>query len=206
MLSLFDFIVGVVTKAAAMLDAVFGSNLADAVSQFQGKIQAEIDATIENAGGSTAKTLNPSDYMLDRVDYGDAFNSGALFGNGVVDAVGNFSLSDVLGSTDIPNPQDYISGFDDAITNSGVGDNLGSIADDTGAIKDSLEISEEDLKYLRDIAEQEAVNRYTVAEITIDQSGMQNTINSGDDIDGFMSKLTDSVNEAVDNMTEGVHE
>lgn len=206
MLSLFDFLVGVVTKAAAMLDAVFGSNLADAVSQFQGKIQAEIDATIENAGGSTAKTLDPSDYMLDRVDYSDAFHSGALFGDGVVDAVEHFSLSDVLGSTDIPNPQDYISGFDDAITSSGVGDNLGSIADDTGAIKDSLEISEEDLKYLRDIAEQEAVNRYTVAEITIDQSGMQNTINSGDDIDGFMSKLTDSVNEAVDNMTEGVHE
>ena len=37
-------------------------------------------------------------------------------------------------------------------------------------------------------------------------SGMQNTVNSGDDIDGFMTKLTDSVNEAVDNMTEGVHE
>ena len=88
----------------------------------------------------------------------------------------------------------------------GVGDNLGNIADNTGAIKDSLEISEEDLKYLRDIAEQETVNRYTVAEITIDQSGMQNNINSGDDIDGFMTKLTDSVNEAVDNMTEGVHE
>ena len=62
------------------------------------------------------------------------------------------------------------------------------------------------MKYLRDIAEQETVNRYTVAEITIDQSGMQNNINSGDDIDGFMTKLTDSVNEAVDNMTEGVHE
>ena len=35
---------------------------------------------------------------------------------------------------------------------------------------------------------------------------MQNTINSGDDIDGFMEKLTDSVNETIDNMTEGVHE
>lgn len=115
-------------------------------------------------------------------------------------------MSDIFGSTDIPNPQDYVSGFNDAIADSGVGDNLGNIADNTGAIKDSLEISEEDLKYLRDIAEQETVNRYTVAEITIDQSGMQNNINSGDDIDGFMTKLTDSVNEAVDNMTEGVHE
>lgn len=136
----------------------------------------------------------------------DAFNAGASWGDGIADAVSNFSLSDIFGSTDIPNPQDYVSGFNDAIADSGVGDNLGNIADNTGAIKDSLEISEEDLKYLRDIAEQETVNRYTVAEITIDQSGMQNNINSGDDIDGFMTKLTDSVNEAVDNMTEGVHE
>lgn len=136
----------------------------------------------------------------------DAFDAGASWGDGVADAVSNFSLSDIFGGTNIPNSQDYVSGFDDVITNSGVGDSLGSIADDTGAIKDSLGISEEDLKYLRDIAEQEAVNRYTVAEITIDQSGMQNNINSGDDIDGFMTKLTDSVNEAVDNMTEGVHE
>ena len=136
----------------------------------------------------------------------DAFDAGASWGDGVADAVNNFNLSDIFGGTNIPNPQDYVSGFDDAIMNAGVGDNLGSIADNTGAIKDSLGISEEDLKYLRDMAEQEIVNRYTVAEITIDQSGMQNNINSGDDIDGFMTKLTDSVNEAVDNMTEGVHE
>lgn len=152
----------------------------------------------------------------------DAFNAGAAWGDGVADKVSNFSLSDVFGQTDIPNVGDYTSGFNDtiansgvgdytsgfndAIANSGVGDSIGSIDDNTGKIKDSLEVSEEDLKYLRDIAEQEAINRFTTAEINVDMSGMQNTVNSGDDIDGFMTKLTDSVNEAVDNMTEGVHE
>ena len=152
----------------------------------------------------------------------DAFNAGAAWGDGVADKVSNFSLSDVFGQTDIPNVgdytsgfndtiansgvSDYTSGFNDAIANSGVGDSIGSIDDNTGKIKDSLEVSEEDLKYLRDIAEQEAINRFTTAEINVDMSGMQNTVNSGDDIDGFMTKLTDSVNEAVDNMTEGVHE
>lgn len=152
----------------------------------------------------------------------DAFNAGAAWGDGVADKVSNFSLSDVFGQTDIPNVgdytsgfndtiansgvSDYTSGFNDAIANSGVGDSVGSIDDNTGKIKDSLEVSEEDLKYLRDIAEQEAINRFTTAEINVDMSGMQNTVNSGDDIDGFMTKLTDSVNEAVDNMTEGVHE
>lgn len=152
----------------------------------------------------------------------NAFNAGAAWGDGVADKVSNFSLSDVFGQTDIPNVGDYTSGFNDtiansgvgdytsglndAIANSGVGDSIGNIDDNTGKIKDSLEVSEEDLKYLRDIAEQEAINRFTTAEINVDMSGMQNTVNSGDDIDGFMTKLTDSVNEAVDNMTEGVHE
>lgn len=136
----------------------------------------------------------------------DAFNAGAAWGDGIADKVSNFSLSDVFGQTDIPNVGDYTSGFNDAIANSGVGDGIGNIDDNTGKIKDSLDITEEDLKYLRDIAEQEAINRFTTAEINVDMSGMQNTVNSGDDIDGFMTKLTDSVNEAVDNMTEGVHE
>ena len=136
----------------------------------------------------------------------DAFNAGAAWGDGIADKVSNFSLSDVFGQTDIPNVGDYTSGFNDAIANSGIGDGVGSIDDNTGKIKDSLDVTEEDLKYLRDIAEQEAINRFTTAEINVDMSGMQNTVNSGDDIDGFMTKLTDSVNEAVDNMTEGVHE
>ena len=136
----------------------------------------------------------------------DAFNAGAAWGDGVADKVSNFSLSDVFGQTDIPNVGDYTSGFNDAIANSGIGDGVGNIDSNTGKIKDSLEVSEDELKYLRDIAEQEAINRFTTAEINVDMSGMQNTVNSGDDIDGFMTKLTDSVNEAVDNMTEGVHE
>lgn len=136
----------------------------------------------------------------------DAFNAGAAWGDGIADKVSNFSLSDVFGQTDIPNVGDYTSGFNDAIANSGVGDSIGNIDDNIGKIKDSLDVTEEDLKYLRDIAEQEAINRFTTAEINVDMSGMQNTVNSGDDIDGFMTKLTDSVNEAVDNMTEGVHE
>lgn len=136
----------------------------------------------------------------------DAFNAGAAWGDDIADKVSNFSLSDVFGQTDIPNVGDYTSGFNDAIANSGVGDSIGNIDDNTGKIKDSLDVTEEDLKYLRDIAEQEAINRFTTAEINVDMSGMQNTVNSGDDIDGFMTKLTDSVNEAVDNMTEGVHE
>lgn len=135
----------------------------------------------------------------------EAFNAGAAWGDGIADKIDNFSFSDILGKTEIPDENQYDGMFSDAITN-GIGDGIVSIADDTGAIKDSLDITQENLKYLRDIAEQETVNRFTTAEIHVDMSGMRNTVNSGDDIDGFVSKLTDAVNEAVDIMAEGVHE
>ena len=87
----------------------------------------------------------------------------------------------------------------------GLAGDVGDIAGNTGAIKDSMDITEEDLKYLRDIAEQEAINRFTTAEINIDQSGMQNTIKNGMDLDGVISGLTDAALEAVDIMAEGIH-
>lgn len=121
----------------------------------------------------------------DTTDYTAGLNSAAMAGNSV-------------GKSMVAN--DYAPQLAD------VSDSLNGISGDTGNISDAMEITQEDLKYLRDIAEQESVNRFTTAEIKIDMSGMQNTINSDDDIDGFMTKLTDSVNEAVDNMTEGVHE
>lgn len=203
LLSLLNFVVTVVTKAAQLLDAVFGSNLADAVSEFQAKVQAEIDATIENAGGDAAETLNPSDYTLDRINYGDAFDAGAALGDGIADTVGNFSLSDLFGTTDIPNPDDYTSGFGDVIKNSGMGDNIADISDNTGAIKDSMDISNEDLKYLRDIAEQEAINRFTTAEIKIDMT-TNNNVSSDTDLDGIVDGLTTKVLEAMETVKEGV--
>ena len=136
----------------------------------------------------------------------DAFETGVARGDALAEKISNFSLSDLFKTPDIPDVRDYAAGFGDALTESGMGDTLDSIAGNTGSIKDALDITEEDLKYMRDLAEQEAVNRYTVAEISVDMSGMQNNISSDNDIDGFMTKLTDAVNEAVDSMTEGVHE
>ena len=132
----------------------------------------------------------------------DAFNAGAAWGDGIADKVSNFSLSDVFGQTDIPNVGDYTSGFADAIANSGVGDGIGNIDDNTGKIKDSLDITEEDLKYLRDIAEQEAINRFTTAEVTINQTN-NNNVSSDTDLDGFITALDDAMGEAIESITEG---
>ena len=135
---------------------------------------------------------------MDYIDYRDAASAGYSFGEGVRDKV-----SGLFGKVSLPNVEDYTSGFQDAIA-AGIGGDLGTISDDTGKIKDSLDITEEDLKYLRDIAEQETVNRFTTAEVTINQTN-HNNISSEMDLDGVMSGMTDAVNEAIEITTEGVH-
>ena len=198
-LSLFNFIVSIVSSAAGILDTIFGSDLQSAVQGFQDKIQTQINTTVENAGGDKPKTLDPSDYTMERISYGDAFSMGADFGDGVVGGISDFfnktfNMDSVAPSVDL---SDYTAG---------IGDGVKDIAGNTGAIKNSLDITDEDLKYLRDIAEQEVINRFTTAEVKIDMSGMSNNISNGMDLDGVVSVMAEGVAEAIDTAAEGVHE
>jgi hypothetical protein len=65
-----------------------------------------------------------------------------------------------------------------------------------------LDVTEEDLKYLRDIAEQESINRFTTAEVTINQTN-NNNVSSDTDLDGFITALDDAMGEAIDEVTNG---
>lgn len=134
----------------------------------------------------------------------DAFNAGAAWGDGIADKVSNFNLTDLFGTNDNPGAGEYTSLLDDSLNNSGVADNLDTTASNTGAIKDSLSTTEEELKYLRDLAEQETVNKFTIAEVNIEQNN-NNSISSGMDLDGLVSGLTDAVDEAAAVIAEGVH-
>lgn len=197
-LSLFNFIVSIVSSAAGILDTIFGSDLQSAVQGFQDKIQTQINTTVENAGGDKPKTLDPSNYTMDRISYGDAFSMGADFGDGVVGGISDFfnktfNMDSVAPSIDL---SDYTAG---------IGDGVKDIAGNTGAIKNSLNVSEDELRYLRDIAEQEVINRFTTAEITINQSN-ENHITNGMDLDGVISALCDGVSEAIEVAAEGIHE
>ena len=87
-------------------------------------------------------------------------------------------------------------------------DNLYSAAADTAGntakMANSMEVAEEDLKYLRDIAEREAINRFTTAEIRIEQHN-ENHIGSDMDADGIMDKWCGTFAEQLNVQAEGVH-
>ncbi len=86
-----------------------------------------------------------------------------------------------------------------------VADNVGKTAGNTAAAAGALADTKENLEYLRDIAEQEAINRFTTAEIKIDYSGMTNKISSNMDLDNVIDGLTVRFVEAVQMSAEGVH-
>ena len=197
---LVDTILSLLQSLASAIDTIFGSNLAGAVSGWRDSLGGWVDSTFGKGTEVMAK-VNASDYHLDRFEYSGAWDAGYSFGEGIEDTISNFDPSSLF-NTNIPSASDYadLSNYTGSI-----GDGAGDIADNTGSIKDSLDITEEELKYMRDIAEQEAINRFTTAEITIEQTN-NNNVSGSMDLDGVVSGLTDAVNEAVDIITEGVHE
>lgn len=78
-------------------------------------------------------------------------------------------------------------------------------AANTAGIQKAVTASAEDLKYLRDQAERDVINRFTTAEIKIDMSGMQNSIDSNMDLDGVIDYLSAGVEGAMLKAAEGVH-
>lgn len=87
-----------------------------------------------------------------------------------------------------------------------IGADTAGINDSAGSAAASLKETTEDLKYMRDLAEQEAINRFTTAEVKIDMTGMTNRIDSGMDLDGVLNTLTEGFAEALEVAAEGVHE
>lgn len=138
----------------------------------------------------------------------DAFNAGANWGDGVASGVSD-AVSGLF-DFDLGAATDYGTGLG---TGSNYGDfamddllsNTGQTAANTGAAADALSTSTEELEYLRDIAERDAINRFTTAEVRIDMTGMTNRIEGGADLDGVISTLTDGFTEALLTAAEGVH-
>lgn len=136
---------------------------------------------------------------------GDAFDAGANWGDGVAagvsDAIGGLFDMDLGAATDYGTGMGDLGGFalDD------IAGNTGETAANTGAAADALTATTEELEYLRDIAERDAINRFTTAEVKIDMTGMTNRIEGGADLDGVISVLTDGFTEALLTAAEGVH-
>lgn len=188
-----DTVLGVLQALASAVDTIFGSNLAASVQGWRDSLGGWVDDQLGKGTEIMAK-MNADDLKLGRFEYGAAWDMGYNFGQGIDNSIsGLFNFEDQLG------------GLTDAAQQfEGIYNNTGQTADNTGSISDSLDIAEEDLSYLRDIAEREAINRFTTAQINVEQHN-ENHIGSDMDLDGVMYKLTADFAQQLDISAEGVH-
>lgn len=191
---MFDFILGIVESAASLIDTVLGTDMSSAVAGFRNTVATKVEEIVGDQVEVMEK-LDASDYQIQRIEYGDAWAAGNDLGKGIEDAVGG------LFDFDLGTGEDYGAGF----TMDDIANNAALTAENTGATADALTASNEELAYLRDIAEREAINRFTTAEVRIDMTGMTNRIEGSVDLDGVISELTNGFTEALVTAAEGVH-
>lgn len=173
-----------------IIDAIFGTDWTAGLESLQ-------SAVTSWGKNENAITLDKNAPTIDyRATYSGAWDAGYDFGQGIDDKIGGmFDASglDSMGAFDLSNTLDGIYG------------NTGDTAANTAATADALDIAEEDLAYLRDIAEREAINRFTTAEIKVEQNNT-NYIDKETDLDGIMDAWANDFAEKLDVSEEGVHE
>lgn len=79
----------------------------------------------------------------------------------------------------------------------GMADNIAGINDKAGKISDKLDDSAEDLKYLRDLAEREVIDRTVLRDVKVEVQNSFGDIRETADVDGIINTITDRLEEAL---------
>ena len=187
-----------------IIDAIFGTDWTSGLNN----LQNEVIAWGKNDNAITLDRNAPTiDY---RMNYSDAYASGAKWGDGVSNKVKDaFSFERDDTSNKDKNIDDYKNQLANnnslaAQTAAQTAANTGDTKKNTDKIAKQLDITSEDLKYLRDIAERDIVNRFTTAQIKVDMTN-HNTINNDMDLDGVTEHLRTTIEEQMYAAAEGVH-
>lgn len=182
--------------ATKVLDAVFGSDFTSSIEGYQNKLES----MGKNKNAVTYKLEAP---QLERIDYGSAFDAGASVGDKASNAISDRFSFNANDTANLDATTQAVNQNTNAINN-GVNSINTKNAKNTSKLKKSVDISKENLVYLRDIAEKEAINQFTTAEVKVDMTN-NNTVNNGLDLNGMIKSLSDGVKEAMEVCADGVY-
>ena len=165
--------------ATKIIDAVFGTNWTDKLDELQ-------NTALSWGKNENAITISRNAPTIEkRFAYKDAWNFGYNLGQSIDE---KFSAANASATPEF-----------DALNN-----NVAAIAANTADTADALQLSNEDLKMLRNIAERQEINKYTTAEIKVEMVN-HNNISNEMDLDGVVNLLEAKVTEALVTSAEGVH-
>lgn len=169
----------VVTK---IIDAIFGTDWTAGLNDLKEDVQAW-------GKNEEAITLDKNFTAIQGIEYGKAWDAGTSWGDNF-----NVKVDKILGKSDATKNAEQLNQ---------IAAYTGDTAANTAKTANSVEITGEQLQYMRDLAEREVINRYTTAEIKVDMTN-NNNISKDVDIDDVISILADGVNEAMKVSAEGV--
>ena len=176
----------VVTK---IIDAIFGTSWTDGLNSLQ-------DEVLSWGKNENAITLSREAPEIDRINATDAFASGYNYG----EQFGNWTADKVSGLKDKISGALNLGGLPtDEIT-----PNLEDINSNTEVMADSMQLTAEDLKYLRDVANMEWKKEFTTANITVDMTN-NNTVNNDFDLNSLAVGLRDLVEEEMYAVANGTY-
>lgn len=183
-----DSVLGVINSLAKAIDTIFGSNLSKSLDSTRKTLKNFVD----NEFGDNAveiKRLAEEDFQIDRIGLGDAFS----FGERVA--------SNLKPPGEISKPDKGIQGVIEGLDKGN--SILEGVKGDTGKTAENTAITSEDLKYLRDISNAEALNRFGGVNINV-QMQNNNSINSDLDLDGIVSGLASAIETSLYEVAEGI--
>lgn len=176
-LGLFNFIMDIVSTAAGAIDALLGSNISGAVKGFQNNINSFVHGVF---GENQIKVAR-----MEQISYQDTMAQWSQTGAGMGRALDSFSISDVLSGFSSANTD-----FSAMLNASGIPGTLDGIKGDTAAIKRSVDLSEEDVKMLVDMAERRYVNNINLtAQTPVITINGQNTGDTAEDLQWLENAL-----------------
>lgn len=163
-------------NVSSVLDKIFNTDVSGKIKDVRNIINDYADNNIKDPTLKIAR-MNQTKNILEYSGIEETFKKGMNIGDGI---------------------SEKISGVMNTIAG-----NTSSIAKNTEKTNSTLDLTKEELKYLRDVAEQEVVNRYTTASVKVEMTN-NNNINSDADADGLITKFYNGIAEAASTVAEGV--
>ena len=173
-----DIVLSILQTVASAIDTIFGSSLADTVQGWRDSLGGWVDDTF-GKGIEVVPKIDSQDYHLDRFEYGKAWDAGYQWGDNL-DLFGG--LGDMFGAEYDAKAYDELLG------------DTGNISDDVSSINKSVNMADEDLKNLVDMAERQYVNQINLtAQTPVVTINGANTGNTEED----RRKLGDTIRDII---------
>ena len=203
-----DSVLGFIQKIAKTIDLVFGTKMEATVKVWRENASNAVEDFVKKHGNGTyEKKFDPLDldksmekyanFSTDHIDYGESYKKWYGTGTNLEDKAKD-KLGDFKGIFSGQNTDAYAPPTNDEIIN-----NTANTAANTAAMSDSMDAMDEELKYMRDAAEQEIINRFTLAELKVDVNN-NNNIKNVTDFDELNRRLSNVTGEILSSAAEGV--